>query len=193
MARWDQVDALAGAAYDRFGRVDVLVNNAGMSPVYPDPASVSEQLWDKVLGVNLKGPFRLTAIVAARMAEGDGGSVVNISSIGAIRVSGDVLPYGAAKAGLNALTVGFADAFGPQVRVNCIMPGPFLTDISSTWDMAAFERHAQGFALRRGGRPEEIVGAALYLGSDASSYTTGAILPVDGGVLFSRPDSGDLP
>jgi len=192
MARWAEVDALVEAAYERFGRVDVLVNNAGMSPLYPDPASVSEELWDKVLGVNLKGPFRLTALVGTRMADGAGGSVVNISSIGAVRVSGDVLPYGAAKAGLNALTIGFADAFGPKVRVNCIMPGPFLTDISSAWDMDAFERSARGFALRRGGHPDEIVGAALYLASDASSYTTGAILPVDGGASFSRPDSGEL-
>jgi len=192
MASWDDVDRLAEAAYDRFGRVDVLVNNAGMSPLYPDAASVTEELWDKVLGVNLKGPFRLTALIGTRMAEGDGGSVLNISSIGAIRVSGDVLPYGAAKAGLNALTVGFADAFGPKVRVNCIMPGPFLTDISRAWDMEGFESSARGFALRRGGRPDEIVGAALYFASEASSYTTGAILPVDGGALFSRPDSGDL-
>jgi NAD(P)-dependent dehydrogenase (short-subunit alcohol dehydrogenase family) len=192
MARWNEVDALAQAAYDHFGRVDVLVNNAGLSPLYPDPASVSEELWDKVLGVNLKGPFRLTALVGSRMAEGDGGSVVNISSIGAVRVSGDVLPYGAAKAGLNALTFGFADAFGPKVRVNCVMPGPFLTDIAGAWDMPSFERSARGFPLRRGGRPDEIVGAALYFASDASSYTTGAVLPVDGGALLSRPDSGEL-
>jgi NAD(P)-dependent dehydrogenase (short-subunit alcohol dehydrogenase family) len=192
MARWDEVDRLADAAYERFGRVDVLVNNAGMSPLYPEPAAVTEELWDKVLAVNLKGPFRLTALVGTRMADGEGGSIVNISSIGAVRVSGDVLPYGAAKAGLNALTTGFADAFGPKVRVNCIMPGPFLTDIARAWDMDAFERAARGFALRRAGRPDEIVGAALYFASDASSYTTGAMLPVDGGALFSRPDSGDL-
>jgi NAD(P)-dependent dehydrogenase (short-subunit alcohol dehydrogenase family) len=138
-------------------------------------------LFDKVLGVNLKGPFRLMALVGSRMAEGNGGSIINISSMGAVRPRPAILPYAAAKAGLNALTVGFAHTFGPSVRVNAIMAGTFLTDVSKAWDMAAFDQRAQGFAAKRGGQPEEIVGAALYLASDASSYTTGSILTVDGG------------
>ena len=90
-------------------------------------------------------------------------------------------PYGAAKAGLNAITRSFAYALGPKVRVNCIMAGPFLTDISKAWDMEAFEKRAQEtIPMKRGGRPDEIVGAALYLASDAASFTTGAILAVDG-------------
>jgi NAD(P)-dependent dehydrogenase (short-subunit alcohol dehydrogenase family) len=161
----------------------VLVNNAGMSPLYPSLIEVTEALYDKVLGVNLKGAFRLTAIVGTRMAEGDGGSIINVSSTAAERPQPTELPYAAAKAGLNAMTIGFSKAFGPKVRVNCIQPGAFLTDISKAWDMEAFERTAQTtIALRRGGRPEEVVGAALYLASDASSYTTGAILRVDGGL-----------
>ena len=183
MGDWNQIGTLVDAVYEHFGRVDILVNNAGMSPLYPDPAQISEELWDKVQAVNLKGPFRLSALVGSRMAQAGGGSIINISSIGAVRVSADILPYGAAKAGLNALTVGFADAFGPTVRVNCIMAGPFLTDISAAWDMEQFEAHAQSFPLRRGGRPDEIVGAALYFASEASSFTTGAVLTVDGGVL----------
>jgi len=115
------------------------------------------------------------------MAEGDGGSIINISSMGAVRPRAAILPYAAAKAGLNALTVGFAHTFGPSVRVNAIMAGTFLTDVSKAWDMEAFDQRAQGFAAKRGGQPEEIVGAALYLASDASSYTTGSILTVDGG------------
>ena len=182
MARWEDADALAEAAYAEFGTVDVLVNNAGMSPLYPDPASVSEELWDKVLGVNLKGPFRLTALVGTRMAQGAGGSIVNISSSAARFPLPDIIPYAAAKAGLNAITQAFARAW-PNVRVNAILPGTFLTDVSKAWDQEAFERQAQAFALKRGGRPEEIVGAALYLASDASSYTTGALLDVDGGYL----------
>ncbi|MGE5595150.1 MAG: SDR family NAD(P)-dependent oxidoreductase, partial [Hyphomicrobiales bacterium] len=80
------------------------------------------------------------------------------------------------------MTVGFAHAFGPKVRVNCIMPGPFLTDISHAWDLEEFKKRAEStIFLGRGGQPEEIVGAALYFASDASSYTTGAILPVTGG------------
>ena len=131
--------------------------------------------------MNLKGAFRLTALVGSRMAAGDGGSIINISSAAAVRPRANVLPYAAAKAGLNALTAGFARTFGPTVRCNAIMAGTFFTDISKAWDLAAFEARAQTFALRRGGQPEEIVGAVLYLASDASSYTTGAVLTVDGG------------
>jgi len=181
VGHWSELDGLVDAAYARFGHVDVLVNNAGMSPVYPRVVDVTEELYDKVLDVNLKGPFRLTALVGTRMAAGDGGSIINISSTAAIHPGPATIPYSAAKAGVNAMTEAFAQAFGPKVRVNCIMPGPFLTDISKAWDMAAFERQAQQFALRRGGQPEEIVGAALYFASDASSFTTGAILRIDGG------------
>src|SRR6185312_8844267 len=97
-----------------------------------------------------------------------GGSIINISSAGAVRPRPAVLPYAAAKAALNALTVGFAHAFGPTVRVNAIVAGTFLTDISRSWDMEAFQQRAQRFAAQRAGDPREIVGAALYLASDAS-------------------------
>jgi len=180
---WDQIDGLVEAAYERFGRVDVLVNNAGMSPLYPSLADHSEALYDKVFDVNLKGPFRLMATVGARMADGDGGSIINVSSGGAVRPRPSIIPYAAAKAGLNAMTIGFAHAFGPKVRVNCIQAGPFLTDISKAWDLEAVRKeHEAHFALRRPGNPDEVVGAALYFASDASSWTTGAILPVDGGM-----------
>jgi NAD(P)-dependent dehydrogenase (short-subunit alcohol dehydrogenase family) len=183
VGHWDELDSLVELSYAAFGRVDVLVNNAGMSPLYPSLPEVTEPLWDKVLDINLKGPFRLTALVGTRMAAGPyGGSIINISSTGSIRPAPTMLPYDAAKAGLNALTVGFAHAFGPTVRVNCIMAGPFLTDISKAWDLAAFQKGAKRHALQRGGLPEEIVGAALYFATDASSYTTGAVLRVDGGI-----------
>jgi NAD(P)-dependent dehydrogenase (short-subunit alcohol dehydrogenase family) len=183
VGHWDELDGLVEQSYDAFGRVDVLVNNAGMSPLYPDLAAVSEELWDKVLGVNLKGPFRLTALVGTRMAAGPyGGSIINVSSTGSLRPAPHMLPYDAAKAGLNTLTEGFAKAFGPTVRVNCIMAGPFLTDISKAWDPSTVERGMRSHALQRAGASEEIVGAALYFATDASSYTTGAILRVDGGI-----------
>lgn len=178
---WNALDGLVDAAYARFGKVDVLVNNAGMSPLYPSLAEVSETLWDKVLGVNLKGPFRLTANVGTRMAAGAGGSIINVSSIAAIRPTPMETPYAAAKAGLNALTEAFAHAFGPTVRVNCIMAGPFLTDIAKAWDARMVQYMESTSALRRAGNPDEIVGAALYFASAASSFTTGAILRVDGG------------
>jgi NAD(P)-dependent dehydrogenase (short-subunit alcohol dehydrogenase family) len=182
VGHWDELPGLLDVAYDRFGRLDVLVNNAGKSPLYPSLTEVDERLWDSVLAVNLKGPFRLTALAGARMAAADGGSIINISSTASVHPRPDVVPYAAAKAGLNAITTGFALAYGPKVRVNCIMAGPFLTDISKAWDMEAFSRRARNHALQRGGNPDEIVGAALYFASDAASFTTGAVLTVDGGI-----------
>ncbi len=181
-ASWQGADDLAAAAYAEFGTVDVLVNNAGMSPLYPSVDAVSEDLFDKVVGVNLKGPFRLSAVVGTRMVADGGGSIVFVSSIASQRPSAVELVYGAAKAGVNNLAYGLARTLGPTVRVNCIVPGPFLTDISKAWDMESFNRSARaGYALGRGGEPHEIVGAALYFASDASSYTTGTTLNVDGG------------
>jgi NAD(P)-dependent dehydrogenase (short-subunit alcohol dehydrogenase family) len=182
VGHWDELPGLLDAAYDRFGRLDVLVNNAGKSPLYSSLTDVDERMWDSVLAVNLKGPFRLTALAGARMAAAEGGSIVNISSTASAHPRPDVIPYAAAKAGLNAMTAGFALAYGPSVRVNAIMAGPFLTDISKAWDMEAFGQRVRHHGLQRGGRPDEIVGAALYLASDASSFTTGAVLAVDGGV-----------
>lgn len=179
---WDAAEILLDATLDRFGRIDVLVNNAGMSPLYENLSSVSEQLYDKVLNVNLRGPFRLAALAGERMAAADGGSIINVSSIAAVRPTPNELPYGMAKSGLHALTLGLARAYAPKVRANCIMPGPFLTDISKAWDLDAFKENAKTtIPLQRGGEPEEVVGAALYFASDASSYTTGSILKIDGG------------
>ncbi|MBV1879736.1 MAG: SDR family oxidoreductase [Pseudomonadales bacterium] len=182
VADWDQCEAMVQAVYERFGKVDVLINNAGMSPLYEGLDTIPEALFDKVIGVNLKGPFRLGSLVGARMNAAKGGSIINISSINSVKPSPDAEPYGAAKAGLNALTRSFAAAYGPKVRVNCIMAGPFMTDISKAWDLEEFQQDAEAnIPMQRGGEPDEIVGAALYLASDAASYTTGAVLPVDGG------------
>jgi NAD(P)-dependent dehydrogenase (short-subunit alcohol dehydrogenase family) len=178
VGRWDACDALIDQAYAEFGRVDILVNNAGMSPLYSKLSEVTEEMFDKVVGLNLKGPYRLSAVIGERMAEGAGGSIINISSVAAANPA----PYGAAKAGLNNLSRSFAFAFGPKVRVNSIMAGPFLTDISKAWDLEAFQQRAEEFiALKRGGQANEVVGAALYFASAASSFTTGAVLRVDGG------------
>ncbi|MDE0272178.1 MAG: glucose 1-dehydrogenase, partial [Gammaproteobacteria bacterium] len=182
VGHWDQLGELADAAYERFGKVDILINNAGMSPLYPSLGDISEELFDKVMSVNFKGPFRLSALIGERMAAGDGGSIINISSTASLNPSPTSEPYGAAKAGLNAITRSFAFAYGPKVRVNCIVAGPYLTDISKAWDMEAFEHRAKtSLALGRGGQPNEIVGAALYLASDTSSFTTATLIRVDGG------------
>src|SRR5438132_829399 len=95
-------------------------------------------------------------MVLAFARAGAGGSIINVSSVGSIRPYGDIVPYAAAKAGLNAMTVAFAHAFGPKVRVNCIMPGTFLTDITRGWNLEEFAaKHAVRFALRRAGEPSE--------------------------------------
>ena len=180
-ASWSDADMLTERAYNEFGHVDVLVNNAGMSPLYPSLSDVSEELFDKVIGVNLKGPFRLSTNIGTRMVAAGTGSIINVSSISSHRPSPNEAPYAAAKAGINSLTKSLAAAFGPTVRVNCIVPGPFLTDISKAWDLPTFTEHAKSaYALGRGGEPREVVGAALYFASDASSYTTGALLDIDG-------------
>lgn len=184
VGRWDDLEGFVAALWDRTSGIDVLVNNAGMSPIAPSLVETSEALFDKVVEVNLKGPFRLSALIGHRMNEGRGGSILNISSTGAIRPQPHSAPYAAAKAGLNALTTAFAFAYGPKVRVNCIMAGPFNTDIAKSWsaeDLAQYTARS-GSALKRLGDPAEIVGAALYFASDAASFTTGAILRVDGGL-----------
>ena len=188
--QWKQLDTLVERIYSDFGRIDVLVNNAGISPLYESLTDVSEEHWDKVIAVNLKGPFRLAALVGERMAAGDGGSIINVSRTGSIRPTSDIVPYAAAKAGTNAMTVGLADALGPKVRVNVIMPGPFLTSISQGWDLKLFAERTRTRPLRRAGEPYEIVGATLYFASDASSFTSGAVLTVDGGAQWGMAGGG---
>ncbi|MBB2497375.1 SDR family NAD(P)-dependent oxidoreductase [Aquipseudomonas ullengensis] len=179
VGRWAEVERLVEVVYAEFGRIDVLVNNAGMSPAVPSH-EVTEELFDKVLGLNFKGPFRLSALVAQRMAGGEGGSIINISSTGGIRPSPQIVPYAGAKAALNAMSVGLAQEYGPKVRVNTISAGPFLTDIAKAWteDM----RQSCANALGRPGQSEEIITTALYLASPYSSYTTGSLIKVDGGL-----------
>ncbi len=177
-ARWSEIDALIEAAYAAFGRIDILINNAGMSPRVPSH-EITEALFDSVVGLNFKGPFRLASQVAKRMADGEGGVIINVSSSGSLAPLPQVVPYGAAKAALNAMTVSLAREYAPKVRVNAIVPGPFLTDIANAWEPAARER--ADVALGRPGRPEEIVTAALFLASPATTYTTGTLVRVDGG------------
>jgi len=182
IGQWDEIQGLIDATYTRFGKIDILINNAGMSPLYDKLSEVPEALFDKVIDVNLKGPFRVMAYAGERMAESGGGSIINISSTASMYPSPNAAAYGAAKAGLNSLTQSFAHALGPGVRVNCIVAGPFLTDISKAWDLEAFEASQEGNrAIPRGGDPKEIVGAALYFASPSSSFTTGTLLTVDGG------------
>jgi NAD(P)-dependent dehydrogenase (short-subunit alcohol dehydrogenase family) len=180
VGRWQDCDALIDATLNHFGRIDVLVNNAGMSPVYDKLVDVTEELYDKTLAVNLKGPFRLGVRAGTHMAEHGGGAIINVGTVGSLLASPNELPYACAKAGLNALTVGLAEAFAPTVRVNAILPGPFETDVTRAWTDEM--KSASYVPLGRLGQPHEIVGTAVYLASNASSYTTGSTIRVDGGV-----------
>jgi NAD(P)-dependent dehydrogenase (short-subunit alcohol dehydrogenase family) len=181
---WEACDDLVLKVYEALDRIDVLVNNAGMSPLYESLSTVSRELWDKVIGVNLAGPFRLSAVVGERMAQGEGGSIINVSSTAAVAPTAAEVPYGAAKAGLNNLTQALARTYAPKVRTNCIMPGPFLTDISDAWGEEVKEAINKMIPLGRAGQPGEIIGAALFLASDASSFANGAVIRVDGGMAF---------
>lgn len=181
VGRWDTLEAAVDGIIERFGSLDILVNNAGIAPLADDLASVTEGLWDKTIEVNLKGPFRLMAVAGARMAAAGGGSIINISSIGAVRPSPPEAMYAAAKNGLNALTMAFAQEYAPSVRVNCVMPGGFATDMSEHWDDEFVGKIIDRLPAGRLGDPAEIAGLVTHLASDAAGYTTGALIPVDGG------------
>jgi NAD(P)-dependent dehydrogenase (short-subunit alcohol dehydrogenase family) len=182
-AHWDSIDTLIEDVYGELGRLDILVNNAGMSPPMPSH-EVTEALFDSVVGLNFKGPFRLASQVAKRMSDGDGGVIINVSSSGSLMPLPNVVPYGCAKAALNAMTRSLAAEYGPKVRVNTLMPGPFLTDIADAWPEGQRER--QPNAVGRPGRPEEIVTAALFLASPASTFTNAALVRVDGALPLGQ-------
>jgi NAD(P)-dependent dehydrogenase (short-subunit alcohol dehydrogenase family) len=179
---WQQCQALVDATVAEFGRIDVLVNNAGIAPVPPSLLEVTEELFDKTIAVDLKGPLRLTALAAEHM--GFGGAVINISSKASLHPTSYTVVYAAAKAGLNALTKAAADELGPRgIRVNAIVCGTFHTDSlhASLPSEELRQQMASNISLGRIADAIEIVGTALYLASDASSYLTGELILLDGG------------
>jgi NAD(P)-dependent dehydrogenase (short-subunit alcohol dehydrogenase family) len=182
MGRWDEIAPMFDAVWDHFGKVDVVINNAGMSPLYPSLAEVSERLFDSVIGVNFKGPFRLCALAGERMFRAGGGAIINISSTASINPTPVTAFYGGAKAALTVISQAVAAAYAPKVRVNTIVVGPFATDVAEHWpdppDPANRRRTRSGMRI---GAPEDIVTTALYLAADASRYVNGAAIRVDGG------------
>lgn len=183
VGKWEDCDRLVGTVYEEFGHCEVLVNNAGMSPLYDDLTSVTEELYDKVHGVNARGPFRLSALVGTRMAHGDGGSIINVTTAGSLRPNADDLPYAMAKAGLNALTLGLAGTWAPKVRANLVLPGAFDTDITRVWPPEMKLRAGEINPMKRIGSPQDMVGVCVFLASDAASYVNGAQILVDGGLF----------
>jgi len=182
---WASLDNVVAEAVGLWGRLDGLINNAGMSPLAPSLLATSEALFDKVVDVNLKGPTRLTALAAQAMTKTGGGSIVNISSLASVKPTPMATTYSAAKAGLNALTRAAALEYAPDaIRVNGIICGTFDTDAASGFvrNPELLPEVVRLIALGRVGRPEEILGAAVYFLSDASSYTPGSLITIDGGV-----------
>jgi NAD(P)-dependent dehydrogenase (short-subunit alcohol dehydrogenase family) len=171
---WEDCDRLVDTVYAEMGTCDVLVNNAGSSPLYPDLVSITKEYYDKVHGLNARGPFRLSALIGTRMYEGDGGSIINVSTIGSLHAGANELIYSMAKAGMNQLTQGLVSAFAPKVRANTVLPGSFATDVAlqAYWLTEGQEQ------LARIGQPTEMVGICVYLASDAASYTNGATIEV---------------
>jgi NAD(P)-dependent dehydrogenase (short-subunit alcohol dehydrogenase family) len=179
---WARCEALVDAAVERFGRVDVLVNNAGIAPVPPSLLDITEALYRKTMDVNFMGPMRLTALAAEHMAPGS--AVINISSKASLHPSPFTVVYAAAKAAQNAFTRAASQELGPRgIRVNAIVCGTFHTDSfhSSAPTPEIQEELAAKLSLGRIGAADDIVGTALFLASDASSYLTGELIVLDGG------------
>jgi NAD(P)-dependent dehydrogenase (short-subunit alcohol dehydrogenase family) len=181
VGRWEDCDGLVAEVYEQFGRCDVLVNNAGMSPIYEDLPSVTAEYYEKVHAVNARGPFRLAVLFGTRMAAGDGGSIINVTTAGSLRPDVSDLPYAMAKAGLNAMTLGLAGAWAPKVRVNLLLPGAYDTDITLAWTPEQKTWAGESNPMGRIGQPHDMVGACIWLASNASSYVNGAQILMDGG------------
>lgn len=182
VGRWDDCDRLVETVYSEFGRCDVLVNNAGMSPAYDGLSSVTEDLYDKVHATNARGPFRISVLTGERMAEGEGGSIINISSVGSLRPATVDLPYAMAKAAVNALTLALAGEWAPRVRANLVLPSATETDMNKMWPAETKARIAGANPMKRLGRPEDVAGVCVFLASEAAGYVNGAQVAVDGGL-----------
>ena len=183
---WDGIPAFIDAVVQRFGTVDVLVNNAGINPAPTTVSDMTIEYWRKMFNVNLEGPLRMAQQVAPVMRDNGGGSIVNIVTMAAYSGGSNVCAYGSSKAGLINLTKSMAQEWAPwNIRVNALCPGPFDTEM-----VQGAERLRPGFSdmiangtlMKRVADASEIVGPVLYLASDASSYVTGDEISVSGGM-----------
>jgi NAD(P)-dependent dehydrogenase (short-subunit alcohol dehydrogenase family) len=181
----DQIEACVAATVERFGKVDILVNNAATNPHMGPSVDVELRAFDKTVQVNLRGPLVWTQQAwRASMAE-HGGSVINIASVGGLTGEPSIGIYNMTKAGLLLLTRTLAADLGPGVRVNAIAPGLVKTDFArALWEVGG-DAFARRLPLRRLGEPEDIAGAALFLASDLSSWMTGQTIVVDGGAMVA--------
>jgi NAD(P)-dependent dehydrogenase (short-subunit alcohol dehydrogenase family) len=181
--RPEEAQACVAATIERFGGLDILVNNAATNPYYGRAIDIDLPRFDKTFEVNLRGPLIWTQEAWRQSMEKNGGVVLNISSVGGLQFAGPIGIYDLTKAGLIHLTKHLSSELGPGVRVNAIAPGLVKTDFArALWEPAG-EDAPRPWPLRRIGQPEDIANAALYLCSDLSSWVTGEILVVDGGSL----------
>ncbi|MCZ7660629.1 MAG: SDR family oxidoreductase [Xanthobacteraceae bacterium] len=188
ISRKAEVEALVAGTVERFGRVDILVCNAAVNPVYGPMSALTDEAFDKIMGANVKSNIWLTNLVIPGMAERGGGAVVIISSIGGLRGSEVIGTYCISKAADFALARNLAVEWGPSnVRVNCIAPGLVRTDFArALWeDPGRRARREAATPLRRIGEPEEIGPVAAFLASPAASFITGQIVVADGGVTIA--------
>jgi NAD(P)-dependent dehydrogenase (short-subunit alcohol dehydrogenase family) len=186
VGEWDAIPSFVERVHERFGRIDVLVNNAGINPAHVSPTDMTIEFWRKVFSVNMEGPLRLAQQVAPIMRDGGGGSIVNIGTMAAYAPGPGICAYGASKAGLLNLTKAMAMDWATwKVRVNILSPGPFTSEMllgAAAKDPGYLDMVAGGTVLKRVADPQEIVGPVLYLASDASSFVTGDDISVSGGM-----------
>lgn len=189
VADWDSIAGLVAAVMDRFGRIDVLVNNAGINPAGSHITDLSRELVRKVMAVNFEGPLRLCQLVAPIMRDGGGGSIINIASVGGLRGGTRVGVYGASKAALINATQTMAQEWAPwNVRVNSLSPGPVHSDMTAGAQLhnpRFLENVARSTMQGRVADPIELVGPVVYLAGEAASYVTGENHVVSGGSLGS--------
>jgi len=186
MGEIDQIKALVESVKEKYGKLDILVNNAAANPYFGDMIDAEEWAWDKIFDVNLKGPFFTIVEFAKLMKENGGGSIVNVSSVNGIRPAPFQGIYSVSKAALIALTKAFAKELAPhKIRVNALLPGLTDTKFASalTKDEGLKSMIVSQIPLGRVAEPEDMAGAVLYLVSDAASYTTGSLLVCDGGMI----------
>ncbi len=186
VAKMDQIKDLVSKVKDEFGKIDILVNNAATNPVMDHALDIEERAWDTIMNLNLKGLFFLSQAVARVMKEKGGGKIINVTSIEGITPG--ILPvYSISKAGVIMATKVMAREWTKyNIRVNAIAPGLTKTSFSEAlWNNPEILKDAMSITpMGRIAEPEEMVGAVIYLASDTSSYTTGQIIAIDGGVTM---------